>query len=474
MFICINKKEEQYYSSDTAQHYSKLFGAKAWTYNEGHMSGEVLVEDTDELIRSTCMMHRYFEQDGKIQQTTYNVISITYHKATGVLDADDAQTFFGMAANRETSTELLREIFNKDFPERVADVAVRNITWMLAPVAEYIYNKNKYAYDALTGIFNVDTSSDSSRCKGLFISNAIKMAANLNQVERVVKVNKQCFIDHFAISPFEEMMALADLKAMPTSCREWLESCDWFSSNNRDAARGLFQTITQKEDGNNAIIVMEYLQQALKLQVRKNAWTTERAISKVLNGLKELINGGYNSKKLLEYIIRQSYYNSDFSFPEEEIQMLKDYVSMGKNNGLTCEKFPANVFRAHNMMLNNIKSLKFTEEEEAAFVKHMTNADKYALTQGDYVVVIPHHPRDIVNEGNALSHCVGNYVKAICRGETIIAFLRLKTAPDTSLYTIEIKEGKVMEAKGEFNLEVPDEVTDVIKEIERKWKKLAV
>ena len=57
-----------------------------------------------------------------------------------------------------------------------------------------------------------------------------------------------------------------------------------------------------------------------------------------------------------------------------------------------------------------------------------------------YCMILPFDPMDLVNEGNALSHCVGRmgYDKKVVDKKSLITFLRLADAPDTPYVTCEI------------------------------------
>ena len=59
-------------------------------------------------------------------------------------------------------------------------------------------------------------------------------------------------------------------------------------------------------------------------------------------------------------------------------------------------------------------------------------------------VRLPKSMDEIVQEGAALSHCVGGYAKRHANGQTTILFLRKAEEPDTPYYTMEIdKAGNI-------------------------------
>ena len=58
---------------------------------------------------------------------------------------------------------------------------------------------------------------------------------------------------------------------------------------------------------------------------------------------------------------------------------------------------------------------------------------------------------ELITEGKTLRHCVGTYAKAVARGETAIFFIRRIDRPDEPFFTLEWKNGKVEQNRGEQN-----------------------
>ena len=72
-----------------------------------------------------------------------------------------------------------------------------------------------------------------------------------------------------------------------------------------------------------------------------------------------------------------------------------------------------------------------------------------------FAVVFPMTVSEVRLEGEALHHCVGGYAQRHVQNETTILFLRKEESPDTSFYTIELKqngaEWKVVQVHGACN-----------------------
>ena len=75
--------------------------------------------------------------------------------------------------------------------------------------------------------------------------------------------------------------------------------------------------------------------------------------------------------------------------------------------------------------------------------------------------------RELVEEGDALKHCVGTYAKDHANGKTAIFFVRRAKEPKKSYYTLELDEGKltVRQNRGRRNCARTKEV----EEFEAVW-----
>ena len=75
----------------------------------------------------------------------------------------------------------------------------------------------------------------------------------------------------------------------------------------------------------------------------------------------------------------------------------------------------------------------------------------YDFEDDEFIIKMPDTPIDIMEEGKALNHCVGGYMENHVEGKTTILFLRKKSDPETSFYTIEVKNNEVIQIHGKHN-----------------------
>lgn len=85
-------------------------------------------------------------------------------------------------------------------------------------------------------------------------------------------------------------------------------------------------------------------------------------------------------------------------------------------------------------------------------------------------IIIPKSGDEIKEEGRILHHCVGTYVERVARGETLILFVRKEAEPDVPYFTLEYREGKVIQCRGRNNCGMPQNVKTFVKAFERKMQ----
>lgn len=154
-------------------------------------------------------------------------------------------------------------------------------------------------------------------------------------------------------------------------------------------------------------------------------------------------------KQVIAYLTRVDDYQA--LYPSEGIIIWKDYLQSAKQMGLDdFDKYPNSLKREHDIFAR--ESIRVANEQEDAYFKEAMN--KYqGLTYEDdtYCIVVPESSEDLRLEGRALSHCVGTYVSRVAERKTTIFFVRDKKKKDTSLYTLEVCNGAMVQFKGKFN-----------------------
>ena len=178
----------------------------------------------------------------------------------------------------------------------------------------------------------------------------------------------------------------------------------------------------------------------------------------------KLINEyNYTAKALLNYI--------DYLVTFEAIDRvytilneLYDYCNMMNKISGKFDKYPRHFLTTHKIACRNYNRLKeqFDEEE---FKKHInTDMEK---TFGEYTFIYPKTTQEIKDEAVEQNNCVASYIKKVLDNQCDILFLRFKDMPNKSLVTIEVRNGKIVQAKRKFNYPCTKEQEEAI----QKWNK---
>lgn len=84
-------------------------------------------------------------------------------------------------------------------------------------------------------------------------------------------------------------------------------------------------------------------------------------------------------------------------------------------------------------------------------------AKAFDFTYGDYTVVVPKTPKDIIDEGENMHHCVGSYVGDVVNNNTYIVFVRHKDTPDKCYITAEVRTNGIL---GQYYLAYDRRISD--------------
>lgn len=133
----------------------------------------------------------------------------------------------------------------------------------------------------------------------------------------------------------------------------------------------------------------------------------------------------------------------------------------------------------HNMLIeiDRYDRDQRAKEADEKLTKQMSKLkeereEKFSWTDGEYSIVIPESPAEIVEEGKYLHHCVGGYVNNVANGYTNILFLRKNEFPHIPYYTIEVdNHNEVKQIHGMCNCwlgRAPEAVNSVINWIREK------
>lgn len=116
---------------------------------------------------------------------------------------------------------------------------------------------------------------------------------------------------------------------------------------------------------------------------------------------------------------------------------------------------------------------KQQEQMEKRIKKVLTDAaglPATAMKAKGLVIIIPQSGDEIKEEGRRLHHCVGTYVERVAKGETLILFVRKAEEPGIPYFTLEYRDGRVIQCRGRNNCGMPQDVKAFVKAFERKMQ----
>lgn len=140
---------------------------------------------------------------------------------------------------------------------------------------------------------------------------------------------------------------------------------------------------------------------------------------------------------------------------------------------------PPDFGKAHDRVMKEYQAYK--DEQERKRQAEMERLIEEALASAGnlpammmkakgLMIILPKSGEEIKEEGRALHHCVGTYVEKVAKGETMILFVRKEFEPNVPYFTLEYRDGKVIQCRGKNNCSMTKEVKAFVKAFERKMQ----
>lgn len=179
--------------------------------------------------------------------------------------------------------------------------------------------------------------------------------------------------------------------------------------------------------------------------------------------------------KSIRYLLRQCGQWEDAYEPEPDaaipdVQLLLDYWSMAEELGRDLSndrvRFPRDLIASHDEAAAQMRQRKAAGRANQFRIRwHLLRRWSF---EADGLLIRPaRSQRELTDEGNQLSHCVGTYGKDHATGKSAIFFIRRKKNPGKSFYTLELNEKDltVRQNRGLHNCARTPEV----RAFEEKW-----
>lgn len=158
---------------------------------------------------------------------------------------------------------------------------------------------------------------------------------------------------------------------------------------------------------------------------------------------------GYTPKSLLNYIDYLVTYEAlPPNYPSKILGEIDDNCNMLSQMSNKYDRYPRHFLTSHQITSRTYQRWK-QEFNEELFAKRVNT--KMEVTIGDYKFIYPKTTKDIKDEAVQQSNCVASYIDKVIGGSCDIILMRKKNDVENSLVTVEVRNGKVVQARQRFN-----------------------
>jgi hypothetical protein len=153
-------------------------------------------------------------------------------------------------------------------------------------------------------------------------------------------------------------------------------------------------------------------------------------------------------KRFISYVEKQrTRYNSI----SNTIHDWKDYIINANLLGYDLKSdsnlFPKYFKKAHDRVAKLAAAVKDKIFDRNIADMYSMLAEKYSYSWNGYFIRPPKCLKELVEEGSKLHHCVATYAQRVAAQETVILFIRDIKRPDVPLYTLEVRDGHVIQVR---------------------------
>lgn len=158
---------------------------------------------------------------------------------------------------------------------------------------------------------------------------------------------------------------------------------------------------------------------------------------------------GYTPKSLLNYIDYLVTYEAiSPDYPSKILGEIDDNCNMLSQMSDKYDRYPRHFLTSHQITSRTYQRWR-QEFNEELFAKRVNT--KMEVTIGDYKFIYPKTTKDIKDEAVQQSNCVASYIDKVISGSCDIILMRKKNDVENSLVTVEVRNGKVVQARQRFN-----------------------
>lgn len=268
------------------------------------------------------------------------------------------------------------------------------------------------------------------------------------------KFNVNNFIINFHVRPWIEYITKAGLTRLAAEIMERYGS--WSNPDGictyAHSLKGALQIdgnrVNRMKQINGGLSALEWLQyeeeEGTKITQESLAYLQAKDVG--VDECRDILKELKSVNRMVNYMKKQK-------IPPKKLTITwRDYLRMAKAEGYDTTddivRFPKDLKARHDFLVElgnkrkDEERLKEYAELEARIRKMLPQARRYFWEDDAYMIIPARSCRELMAEGRALHHCVGNsdtYMKRMADGISWILFLRKKENLEEPYYTIEIK-----------------------------------
>lgn len=142
--------------------------------------------------------------------------------------------------------------------------------------------------------------------------------------------------------------------------------------------------------------------------------------------------------------------------------------------------FPEDFNRVHADLTTRVvqlredkKAKEIAEWDKIITAMHSEISATKPLTfkENGLIALFPASYSELAYEGDTLHHCVRTYAGKIAEGKTMVFFIRREEDPTTPYYTLEYKDGHIVQCRGKYNVSATGTVLDFAEHFTKNYEK---
>jgi len=180
----------------------------------------------------------------------------------------------------------------------------------------------------------------------------------------------------------------------------------------------------------------------------------------------------YIFKELIKYMspYKVKNYLESQNLDNNYIHEYYDYLMCLKELGFDLKDkkilFPKDLIFEHDKVMSEM--IIATDPKIDERINLLSDILKLNIYEDDKYIIFPANSvESLIDESSQMSNCVKNYCEMVSDNECQIYFMRYKNNKNKSLFTIEVRDGVIVQARTRFNQLPSDEINSVLK----KWEK---